>query len=96
VSPAPTKGPVSQRELLPRLVKLIDDARAPNSTAHRDIARSKLRALLETTNWNTAWLAHNLGATRCRYLGSIGYWVPTKFLSSTGWSPKLSDAEPDE
>lgn len=77
--PAPKKGPVSQRDLVPLLVAMIDAAMAKNSTAHRDIARDKLRWLLENTNWRTSWVLNNIAPKRCRYLSSIGYWTPTRW-----------------
>lgn len=79
MSPA-LKGPVSQRNLLKQLVPLIDAAMAPNSTAHRDIARGRLRVLLDTTNWRTIFIYRNLSSRRCRYLASIGYWVPSNYM----------------
>lgn len=78
--PTPVKGSVQQRELVPVLCTLIDEARRPQSTAHRDIARSKLRALREDANWNTAFVLHNLGSRRCRYLASLGWPVPSRYL----------------
>jgi hypothetical protein len=75
-------GPVSQRDLVPLLNGLIDAAMAKNSTAHRDIARSKLRELLSdpAVNWRTSFVLNNVGATRSRYVASIGFWVPSKWL----------------
>ncbi len=86
MSPAPTKGPVSQRELCGTIIALVDAARAANSTAHKDIARSKLRALLTdpTVNWRTPFLAHNIGVHRARFLNSIGLWTPSSW-TQPGW-----------
>ena len=76
-------GEVTQRELVPTLNTLIDAAMAPNSTAHRDIARSKLRRLLETANWRTSFVLNNIGPKRSRYIASIGFWVPSRWTLSS-------------
>lgn len=96
MSPAPTKGPISQRELLPTLIALIDAAKAPNSTAHKDIARSKLRTLLETANWRTGFILWNLGPARCKYLASIGFWMPSKHLMRGPWQGQTEPPEIEE
>lgn len=76
------KGPISQRSLVKLLVPLIDAAMAPNSTAHRDIARSELRALLNNPEvaWRTIWVLRSLNPKRCRYLASLGYPIPSRHL----------------
>lgn len=91
------KGPIAQRELVGTLIQLIDAARAGNSTAHKDIAKSKLRALLSDpdANWRTPFIGHNLGARRSRYLDSIGFWTPSTWTTGgwTGPRPEPADAE---
>lgn len=89
-----TKGPVAQRDLVPLLKTLIDAAMAKNSTAHRDIARSKLRELLETTNWRTSYILNNISPRRSRYIASIGYWVPSKWMLTT-WKRRPGEEKPD-
>jgi hypothetical protein len=78
------KGPVSQRDLVPMLKELIDAAMAPNSTAHRDIARGRLREVLNTANWRTSYVLNNISPKRARYIASIGHWVPAKW-TLTDW-----------
>lgn len=78
--PAKVIGTVPQRELVKQLVSLIDDAMRPQSTAHRDIARSGLRKLLAEANWNTSYVLNNISIRRCRYLASLGYPVPSRWL----------------
>lgn len=85
----PVKGDVAQRELVPLLVELIDAASRPQSTAHRDIARSKLRALRSTTNWNTPFVLNGISTRRARYLASLGWPVPSR------WLLKLGQGKPD-
>lgn len=77
-------GPMPQRELIVVLSSLIDAAMAKNSTAHRDIARSRLREMLkpEETWWQTAFCFNNISVKRCRYLASMGLPVPMRFQSS--------------
>ena len=93
MSPAQT-GPVSQRDLVKLLVPLIDAAMAPNSTAHRDIARTKLRELLETANWRTSFVLNNISTRRARYIASLGHWVPSKWMLAD-WKgfPKTDHAD---
>lgn len=74
------KGAIAQRELVGVLRDLIDDAMRPQSTAHRDVARSKLRSTLAETNWETSFIFTNLSTKRCRYLASLGYPVPGRWL----------------
>ena len=92
MSPAPTKGPISQRELVKTLIVLIDAAMAPNSTAHKDIARAKIRQLLAVAHWRTPFIGHNLGTRRSRFLNSIGLWTPSSW-TMPGWkgSPIRND-----
>ena len=75
MSPA-RKGDISQRELVPMLKVLIDDASSKQSTAHRDIARMRLREILETANWRTPYVMNQISSRRCRYIASMGFWVP--------------------
>jgi hypothetical protein len=96
MSPAHIKGPIAQRELLVELKALIDAARVPNSTAHKDIARAKLRTLLETANVRTGYIGHGLGPTRCKYLASIGFWMPSKHLMREPWQGKTEPPEVSE
>lgn len=86
----------SQRELVPVLCELIDAASAKGASAHRDIARSRLREVMRTENWNTTYIHHNLGATRDKYLSGLGYPVPSKWLfRGWAWAPKAKVAEDD-
>lgn len=82
------KGPISQRDLLPLLKELIDDSMAGSSSAHRDLARSKLREILETANVRTPFIMHGLIGRRARYLNSIGFWVPMQYHYGTWNGPK--------
>lgn len=77
-------GPMPQRELIVTLNSLIDAAMAKNSTAHRDIARSRLREMLkpEETWWQTAFVYTNISVKRCKYLAGMGLPIPMRFLSS--------------
>ncbi len=98
MSPGARKGPIAQRELAATLVALIDAAMAANSTAHKDIARSKLRAILgdPAMNIRTPFIGHNLGAKRSRWLNSFGFWVPMKWVEG-GWTgPKAEAPEGEE
>jgi hypothetical protein len=94
-----SKAPISQRDLVPVLNTLIDAAMAKNSTAHRDIARAKLRAILEdpTSNWRTSYILNNIAVTRCRFIASLGYWIPSKWLL-VDWKrrPGVDKGDPDE
>lgn len=72
--------PVPQRLLLIRLKRLIDAASAKGAGAARDQAKTELREVLNTEHWNTTYILYNCSARRCRYLRSIGYPVPTKFM----------------
>lgn len=78
------KGPITQREAITLLSLLIDDAMAKNSTAHRDIARAKVRTLLkpDETWWQTGFVYTNLSIKRCKYLAGMGLPIPMRFLSS--------------
>ena len=93
--PGHRKGAMTQRTLVPELVRLIDDALAPNSTAHRDLARAKVRELLETTNWRTSYVLNSLNPRRCRYVASLGHWVPSKWLMRE-WSKPTEKADDNE
>jgi len=72
--------PVPQRLLLERLKRLIDLASAKGASASRDQAKYELRELLNTEHWQTVYIYYNLAVRRCRYLRSIGYPVPGKYL----------------
>jgi hypothetical protein len=72
--------PVPQRLLLERLKRLIDLASAKGAGASRDQAKSELREVLNVEHWDTVYVLYNLAARRCRYLRSIGYPVPTKYM----------------
>ena len=69
----------TQRELVPVLVGLIDAAMAKGATAHRDIARSRLREVLRDEHWDTSFVLNNISVKRCRYLASLGYPVPARW-----------------
>ena len=73
-------GKHTQRELVPILVNLIDDAGAKGASAHRDLARIRLRTMLKEENWNTSYVCNNLSVRRCRYIAGLGYPVPSKWL----------------
>ena len=79
MSPA-KKGDLTQRELVPTLKRLIDDASSKQSTAHRDIARMRLREILESANWRTAYVLRNISSRRCRFIAGMGFWVPGEHL----------------
>ena len=72
--------PVPQRLLLERLKRLIDLASAKGAGTSRDQAKAELREALKTEHWDTVYVLYNLAARRCRYLRSIGYPVPTKYM----------------
>jgi hypothetical protein len=78
----PKIGEVSQRDLLPLLKELIDQANAKGAGASRDLARRQLRDTLTTTNWQTAHILTNIGVKRARYLASIGKPVPWQYLGA--------------
>ena len=88
------KGPISQRDLVPLLEDLIDAASAKNSTAHRDIARTKLREVLETANWRTSFCLNNIGPRRTRFIVSMGHWVPTKW-ALVDWKKRPGEDKAD-
>jgi hypothetical protein len=73
-------GRHTQRELVPILVRLVDNATAKGATAHRDAARAELRRLLAEENWNTSFVLNNISVRRCRYIASLGHPVPTKWM----------------
>jgi hypothetical protein len=74
------KGSLPQRQLLEELVVTVDAAMGRVSSAHRDIARARLRELKETTNWSTSFITHNLGPKRCKYLAGIGWPISSRWL----------------
>lgn len=67
------KGEYSQRELLLVLKDLIAQASAKGASAHRDLARARLREVMANESWDTEYILYNLAAKRCRYLRSLGY-----------------------
>jgi hypothetical protein len=69
-----------QRELAAQMVADIDICRRKTKTAHTDQARARLRAMLETENWETAYVTHQLGMTRLKWLMSQGNWRAQKWL----------------
>lgn len=79
MSPA-KKGDITQRELVPTLKLLVDDASSKQSTAHRDISRMLLREILETANWRTPYVLRNISSRRCRYIASMGFWISGEYL----------------
>lgn len=74
------KGAVTQRELVPLLKELVDAASAGNSSAHKDVAKRKLRETLNTTNWRTAFVCNNVSSKRLRFIAGMGYPVPSKWM----------------
>jgi hypothetical protein len=62
------------------MVPLIDAASAKGASAHRDVARSRLRAMRKTENWDTTYILNNLSSRRCRYLASLGWPVSSRWL----------------
>lgn len=79
MSPA-KKGDITQRELVPQLKLLVDDAASKQSSAHRDIARANLREILETAHWRTPYVLKNISSRRCRFIASMGFWVSGEYL----------------
>lgn len=77
-------GPVSQRDLVPLLKELCDAAMAGNSSAHKDIAKRKLRQVLDETNWRTTYVLNNISTKRAKHIAGMGYFVPSKWLL-TSW-----------
>lgn len=76
----PTKGPISQRQLVRVLCPLIDVARGNVSSRTRDDARATVREILAVANWKTSYVMKNLNPRRCRYLVKMGYIVPAQWL----------------
>lgn len=74
---------MSQREMLPTVNALVDASRARSASRTRDEARAALRLLLDTCNWRTPWLMHNIGVRRCKVIARMGYPVPYAFLDAT-------------
>lgn len=77
-------GAISQRDLVPLLRELVDAASAENSTAHKDIAKARLREVLKTCKVNTTYVANNIGPRRSRFIAGMGYPMPSKWLF-TDW-----------
>lgn len=73
----------TQRQLVPVLCDLIDAAAAKGTSAHRDIARSRLRQVMRDEHWNTSYVLNNIGVGRCRYLAGLGHPVPSRWA----WKP---------
>lgn len=88
------KGPYTQRELVPLLVRLVDDASADGKTAHRDKARVELRRVLETAHWRTPYVCNNISARRCRYIASMGYWIDRRWML-TDWKLRPGTDKPE-
>lgn len=82
----------TQRELVPVLVGLVDAASAKGATAHRDIARSRLREVLRDEHWNTSFVLNNLGRKRCRYIAGLGQPVPYRWIQY-GWKGAVNTEE---
>ncbi len=80
-------GPYSQRELVPMLVKLVDDASADGATAHRDKARVELRRLLGEAHWRTPYILNQIAPRRCRYIASMGHWIDRRYML-TDWKER--------
>ena len=74
-------GAYTQRELVAVLCETIDAAAAKGASAHRDIARAKLRTLLREENWNNSFILNNIGPTRCKHIAGLGQPVPWRWLS---------------
>ena len=74
------KSAIPQRLLLDRLKYLIDKASTKGASAARDQAKAELRQAMTEGDWNTTYILYNLAVRRCRYLRSIGYPVPTRYL----------------
>ena len=77
-------GRYTQRELVAVLVGLVDAAAAKGASAHRDIARARLKVVLRDENWNTSFVLNNIGRKRCRYLAGLGSPVPYRWMER-GW-----------
>lgn len=77
-------GAISQRDLVPLLRELVDAASASNSSAHKDIAKARLREVLKTCKVNTTYVANNIGPKRSRFIAGLGYPMPSKWLL-TDW-----------
>jgi hypothetical protein len=69
-----------QRTLANLLITDIDACRRKTKTAHTDQARARLLAMLATENWETAYVTHQLGMTRLKWLMSQGNWRAQKWL----------------
>lgn len=90
------RGDHTQRELVQVLVPLIDAAMAKGATAHRDLARIRLREMKTTENWNTAFVCNNISTRRCRYLASLGWPVPSRWLIKLKLPPEDRDAPKEQ
>ena len=89
------KGKISQRDLVPILKVLVDHAAAKGASAHRDIARQKLRELLADPeiNWRTTYIYNNISPRRCRYIASMGFGLDYKYLN-TWWKIRPGEEPP--
>lgn len=92
----PKKGAYSQRELVKILKPIIDAAAGGVSSAHRDIARSKLRTILGAAKWNTAYVLNNLGPTRTKWLRAHGYPADARFTYSDAWEQRSLETRTKE
>lgn len=81
------KGKIPQRELVERLIADIDAARRKTKTAHTDGAQRRVMQMIANENWETAFVSHNLGQRRLRWLMSQGVWRAQK------WANKEIDRE---
>jgi hypothetical protein len=87
-------GPYSQRELVPLLNKLVDDASADGKTAHRDKARTELRRVLEVAHWRTPYVLNMIAPRRCRYISGMGFWIDRRFML-TDWKARPGVDKPE-
>lgn len=71
-------GNYAQRDLVPLLAATIDAARG-HPSAHRDIARARLREL-RSEHWNTRYVLNQLSTRRCRFLAAQGWPVDGYYL----------------
>lgn len=77
------KGPISQRDLVATLDALVDASAARSASRTRDEARAALRWTLDNCEWGTAYVLHNIGVRRCKFIARMGYRVPYAFLDAT-------------
>jgi hypothetical protein len=83
ISMSPARiGNVSQRDLVPLLAATIDAAKG-HPSAHRDIARARLREL-KLEHWNTPYVLNQISTRRCRFLQSLG-WPVSGYYAFKGY-----------